>query len=713
MLRLLYMPRRVYVVFITALFIVGIISLSGCSAPETGAQVVPISNTPLIANFDPKGKILPFPNNLLFSGSTDGTLNIPVAITLPAPETYTDPQMAMNKLDGFSTTSPIITTFSKAVDAASITPTTVRLFEVTTTIQGAVTGVVAELAFGTEFVALLSPKDATQRTLVISPMPTMPLKGGTQYMVVLTDGISSLAGSPASASMTFSLTKGTNPLLDATAKSTSPLLKDAEALGLEPLRQLTQTMLFAANGAGIAPANVVLAWTFKTQSIGKVLQAIQQEPYTFTAADMISVPIPPSLATNGLGTLDTYTFALANNLIDAYSLKAFNAIASVVIGAINIPYYLDAYSNTNPTGPIRGFFQTDQYGMPQVKSVQTIPFVLTIPNKAPVLGSWPVVIFQHGFSVDKSVVVGLANSLATAGFATIAIDAVLHGNRTFGMDLLTQVQDAYGAWQTIANAPDGVADSSGSHYLNLSSLLTSRDNIRQSVADLIHLTRILEVQMVDVVNNSTGAPSLGGDGVPDLLQTGFSFVGHSNGGILGSLFMAVEPSVKAAVLANPGAGYSNIVQNSAEISPLILGGLAAKGVVQGSAAFDQYFMAVNMILDDADPINYGIVHNNWMNTNGQNILLMKTTPDAVVPNSTTDIMAAVFGLAPVSTTTAGSGMVNYISGTHSTFLTPQSRTNPLAFLAAYTEMQTATANFIGSAALGAPMIVVTDTTVVK
>ena len=46
--------------------------------------------------FDPANSVIPFPTNLLFSGSADGTLNIPVEDETD----ISDPQVALNALDG-------------------------------------------------------------------------------------------------------------------------------------------------------------------------------------------------------------------------------------------------------------------------------------------------------------------------------------------------------------------------------------------------------------------------------------------------------------------------------------------------------------------------------------------------------------------------------------------------------------------------------------
>ena len=69
----------------------------------------------------------------LKTGSTDGTLNIPVA----DPTDYSDPKVALNALDGFSPIAPWSTTFNMPVDSASLVGgQTVRMFEVAFTDPG-------------------------------------------------------------------------------------------------------------------------------------------------------------------------------------------------------------------------------------------------------------------------------------------------------------------------------------------------------------------------------------------------------------------------------------------------------------------------------------------------------------------------------------------------------------------------------------------------
>jgi len=707
--------------------------LSACTKEDGGGGT--ISTTAISgmeAKYSTTDGIIPFPNNILFAGSTDGTLNITSGVTDPAD--ITNPTVALNTLDGFSTVAPISTTFAAPIDETTIAAG-VRVFEVTTAgvlASYAVTGITSELTMGTQFVALASP--SSSNVLVVKP--TMALKDNTNYMVVVTSALKSTSGEAARPSAFFSLLTGSTPLVDSSNVSQVPGRDDATAAQLEGLRKLTNAMLAVSGSASpaIAATDVAVAWSFKTQTLGKVLAKIQTNslivanPYTaatnFLFAATTPNPAAPPAGTGGLGTVDFYTFASqvavaagSTALLDSYtaSPSSFDRIGSVVLGAVKLPYYLDAAANANDTAPLSSTFQVDSYGSPTTKSVETVPFLMTIPKgaaPAALGGKWPVVIFQHGFTVDKKVVFGIANSLSKAGFAVIAIDAVLHGDRTFGLDLVNNTTSAAG--------PDGTADSSGTHYLNLTSLLTSRDNIRQSVADLIYLTRLLEVQTMDVVNNTTGLPALGGDGTPDLIvgAAPVAYVGHSNGGILGTVLAGVEPAIKTFALVNPGGDYASILQGSGAFSPVVNAGLSAKGVTVGSADYNSYFVAAQTIVDDGDPLNYATA----AVIAGKKILLQKTLDDGVVPNTQTDNLSLALNLPQVAATVAsaswplgvnaspfvGSGFTFFTQGTHSSVLSPSPAN--LTGLDIITEMQSEIANFLGSALLPSTATVVIGAT---
>ncbi|MGL5359293.1 MAG: VolA/Pla-1 family phospholipase, partial [Shewanella sp.] len=132
-------------------------------------------NTPVLIPesrmvFDPASAKVPLPNDLLFSGTADGTLAIPGESS----GNYVDPQIALGALDGWSTTSPISIDIelAKKNDGTALTllaasvaqPGAVRLFEATvggplssdpeckTKPSVSACKVGAELKFGVDFV---------------------------------------------------------------------------------------------------------------------------------------------------------------------------------------------------------------------------------------------------------------------------------------------------------------------------------------------------------------------------------------------------------------------------------------------------------------------------------------------------------------------------------------------------------------------------------
>ena len=127
---------------VTHLFTAGLftLALAGCGGGSNSPRAVPVppnnndDGSPvtgiITARFDPSASVIPFPINLLLSGTTDLTLNPPVA----NPNNFADPAVALSALDGFSTVAPWSLQFSVAPRATSLVAgQTIRMFEVTLT----------------------------------------------------------------------------------------------------------------------------------------------------------------------------------------------------------------------------------------------------------------------------------------------------------------------------------------------------------------------------------------------------------------------------------------------------------------------------------------------------------------------------------------------------------------------------------------------------
>lgn len=517
--------------------------------------------------------IIPFPNNLLFQGTADGTLNIPVA----DPADLSDPQVALNGLDGFSTVSPITAGFSGELDEASF-PLGIKLYEATFS-SGVIVAVNAALTYGVDYVGSQSVGSSGASTLVIFPLK--PLKPKQAYFVVLTNALKSASGRPAGISGSYTLTHRTTALVDGSGTSTTPLLSDAQAQQLEPLRQATvfgETSLNTFDAT--ESADIILSWNFTTQSISDVLAQVRTDVRNLTANAVFS---PTSVGDTPLGA------------------------ASIHVGTLDVPYFLTASASVNDPTALTSYWKgaagsnlTQFNTAAVVTSTQTIPMMVTIPKTGS--GPWPVVIYQHGITRKRADVLAVADSLSLAGFAVVAIDLPMHGitgnetdgsapfkdtvngERTFDLDLVDS---------TGAPGPDTVTDPSGTHFINLSNLLNSRDNIRQAASDLFAL--------VDAINEGKVT-----DGVNVLDKTRIHFLGHSLGAIVGTPFLALETDVKASALINSGSGIAKILDGSTSFGPVIAAGLAAKGVNKGTADYESFLGAAQTVIDSGDPVNYSL-----------------------------------------------------------------------------------------------------------
>jgi len=653
-----------------------------------------------VATFDPANGIVPFPNNLLLLGTTDLTLNIPVA----DPTDVSDPKVAMNALDGFSTTAPWSTTFNMPIDATTLAPTeTVHVYEVTLSGPGgAVTGIVRELASPQEYVVALAPSDPTGRTLAI--VPTAPLAQMTSYMAVLTNGIKATNGLPIRGALPYLFAERTTPLCSG-GQSTVPALPAAQACALEPLRQLTNAQEAAAVGAGVAPGSITLSWVMTTQSTTVELQAIDALVEASPPATTHLAPTGRTLADLGVG---------------------LPPVADIYIGTIDLPYYLSAPSADNPTAPLNTHWEAEAgayidqcagFGLdptstnitfcnpfPVATTTVTVPMVVTLPNsrsgRAKPPSGWPVVIFEHGITRNRTDAFAVAGTLAAQGFAVVAIDLPLHGitdttnpfyvgntpfvqlgakERTFDMDFEDN--------STGAPGPDNAIDPSGAWFINLSSLLTSRDNLRQGVADLFELAHAV--------------PSMHFDASADFDGSRIAFVGQSLGSIVGTMFVQIDPNVNTALLSVPGGGIARLLDGSPTFGPRIRAGLAAAGVEAGTPEYDQFMGAAQTAIDSGDPINFAGV------TDAKSLLMQEVVgsgdvpPDQVIPNtvagaptSGTEPLIAAYGLVPIDQTTQSAdgirGATRFLQGEHGSLL------DPTDFPAATAEMQGEMASMVVS-----------------
>lgn len=222
------------------------------------------------------------------------------------------------------------------------------------------------------------------------------------------------------------------------------------------------------------------------------------------------------------------------------------------------------------------------------------------------------------------------------------------------------------------NYENGVGDS-GSLFINLTSFLTTRDNLRQSVVDQINLRASLQDELV-----------IGPVTIP--ASSDVYFAGHSLGTITGTPFVAsinanqtvtVNPAVAgndiaAASMLTPGGGIVRLLENSPTFAPRILLGLQqSAGLEQGDANLEAYFNVFQATVDTADPVNF--VDN--LSASNTPVLFSEVENDTVIPNAADEELWGIPALEKTFTPAETGLPVNV---TVDSFSAPLAGTRPLS-----------------------------------
>ena len=446
---------------------------------------------------------------------------------------------------------------------------------------------------------------------------------------------------------------------------------------------------------------------------------------------------------------DQITSLLSSNTISAGDNQALCqsiGLADLNLSGIGIndPRYITRYSPL-PIPQGRQESGTEQLSV-QITVPDPAVIDLIAQNQAsglqPIVkpaSGWPVVILQHGITSKKEDMLALTSALSLAGFATVAIDHPLHGSRGLSQ-----------AGNTV-NASSGFGGSV-TDYLNLSYLLTTRDNVRQSIVDVMGLRLALSASDLSDLNTD---------------QVGF--FGHSLGAItgVGSVAALNRPlggslgafdsrfAVQSAAFNAPGGGIAGFLIDSPSFSPLIKGsllaasstdfqgflatfaqqnslsvsaavapafsafaaGLSAEQTAQINALFNRFVFAAQTIIDPADPNNFAGILSGSTPVLFQEIVGGGTRPDQslsppdqVIPNrgtqfpsyAGTEPLAQFAELMAVTQNPAQGGLVRFVLGGHSSVI------DPSVSLPVTTEMQRQIATFFasgGTVVVSAPALI--------
>ncbi|MHB2015903.1 MAG: hypothetical protein ACYCW6_03045 [Candidatus Xenobia bacterium] len=576
--------------------------LSGCSGYSSfnGTGITPAAPIAQAEMNTTSGQLqtIPTPNDLLLRDPKTGQNNLPGT---------GEPIASFNSLSGFSTSGTISIPFVGGVSANSVTAQSVLVIDTTTGLPVAVTSTVTNDNSGNSTINLL---------------PVKPLAPSHQFLVIVTPAVVSSGNVPVSSDSTTQLTKQSTPLVDGSGNSLVNGLSNAQAQQLEPLRQAYQAIWAAAEKAtGLNRSVLAQAFVFTTQQLFQTMQqlaalAAQQTP-AFTP-DATNADNSQGTFVGATAVGNFYNSTTNNTLVPGFSSAPHNAIGSIFTGTFTDPNFI--------ADPVKGPFVTNANGQLVQQGTNTIRINVYLPAAG--TAPFQCVVFQHGLGRTKLDTGLIANSLCTAGFGVVAMDLVLHGDRSLNPTLTT------------ANGVPGLPAGSGTDFINLNNVRVSRDNIRQSVFDQMVLTQM-------VANGSTAFPP---NQTPQLSPVGITYGGQSLGGIVGDVYLTMEPLVQLGVLNVPGGRLTGTLLNSQTISPQIIQGLQANGIQQGTANFNNFFFITQTVVDDADPFNYGAhtLAGDLKGNKPTSLLFQEMIGDVVVPNSSGNDLAVSLASGPVT-----------------------------------------------------------------
>lgn len=742
--------------------------------------------------FDAGAGDIPLPSDLLFSGTSDGTLEPPdeVAGRVAGSIDYGSPGVALGAADGWSTMLPMQVSLNMVdgatVDAATVGADTVKMIQaVTPPLDGTGAGcipaepfislspgqpcaVAAPLVYGTDYVAV-----AGADTITIAPLK--PLNAKTTYVVGILDGVMDSRGEAILASTQYEqVTRGDIDI------DFAPLDSLQDAVNLYEV-----IIDFGTGGNGSAPADALFSGAWTTASVGDAVgtaTTLLANPALhaslgFTAPAITNVTdlgLTVDLALGlpaGTGGLNAAMLASGSLTLPYYSgtpldgsdplTEGWKALCDnpLVIQGATAAGLLPPANEPNNTicqtiNPALGDYGLDsernltKYNpIPASRGNAVLDVQITYPAAATgFLGPWPIAILQHGITTNKETFLAATGSLSAAGFATFSIDHPLHGSRTLAS----------------ASATDGIADADtisgegeATDYMNLANLLTARDNLRQSAADILGLRM--------AINNSVSDAGAGNLVPANFDTTNVHIVGWSLGGISATPVTALANSlglgldIQSAALFAPGGGIAPLLIESPGFGPVVQGSvLAGSGTDIGNTfigfigtnasatcpgeigcSFDafvatldasslaeiasliqQFGFASQTILDPIDPNNYAaglaalatpifmseIVGDGIGNLPDQTIPNTTVTPGATFGG--TEPLTAFLGLSGVDADNSGaaSGIVRFTAGSHSSIVNPGDTADSAAVTV---ELQTQIATFLATGS-----IVINNATVV-
>ena len=421
-----------------------------------------------------------------------------------------------------------------------------------------------------------------KNALALLPLPGFGLRPSTRYAALITDALLTPTGQPLFSDATL------QTLLAAQAPSDGRMKRERAVFA--PLRDYLEKL-------GIT--NVIAATVFTTGAstvlMGKLREVVLASP----------APQPEGLT-------------LAKETAAYYEVRGTYRAPGFQWG--EIPFLM-------PTNG--GEMRFDKNGAPTIARTETIRFALSVPKgKMPAAG-WPIVLYAHGTggSYRDFISAGHATQLAeirdgeslVSRAAMVGIDQTLHGPR----------------------APKGT--NAQLTFINIQNPTAAIFNVAQGAADNFALLRLVkELSFSRLPGKEGQSVDLGYQVSFDPKNIGF--MGHSQGGITGPLFLASEPEIRGAVLS--GSGANGILALLSKTEPVSIPDLVSAIIQEPFDDFHPMATFVQQLLDGSDPANYAplIIRRPAPGIQPKHVMVTQGLVDHYTPNSTTDALAVAAGI---------------------------------------------------------------------
>ncbi|MBC8261594.1 MAG: hypothetical protein H8E43_07245 [Planctomycetia bacterium] len=624
--------------FVAAILVLGVV---GCDNEK-------FTPPPTEAEFSVGAFSVPYPSDvfityaalneaaLVQAGAPGASLtNTPIIPSAEDASDTGDVLIAQGFLDGFSVTMPMQLDFTHNLDPSTVVGgQTVRVFEISISPPSATfaasgapiampTSIIREFQADSDYSVSMSKSVGYQ--IVVRPRIPWPASdnvslGGQSrgILVAVTNGVRDFRGNPIIRSdqydrMANQIDSDTGiESIDAFANSVGAMVGSS-------------LQLLAAQGMN--PADIVVSNSFTCQSVNDVIDEAVSD-----TLDSGPFATTPSI---GVPTVDTVAgFLIATGVLTPEQAAGLPTNPNMSQGTITLPtIYPGSADPSTWLSAAQGYLNTDNDSVvyqstsaapnpafptrynPDTKFLGTaeVPVTIFTPSSPSSPGPWPTIIFQHGITRSRFDASAVAPLFAAFGFATIAMDAPLHGTsaanpyctqlggaasgfglpgseRSFGMDLINN--------ETGEPGFDGIPDESGTYFLNFPSLISSRAVWTQAVCDLNALATAIPTWDI---GDSAGIA----DGIPDFTGDVY-YVGQSLGALIGTTFLssAEKGLIKGAELNVGGGHVAKLLENSPNYNPRLMAFFEGEGLVQGSTTAEQALNVISSVADGIDPINH-------------------------------------------------------------------------------------------------------------